>query len=228
MLRLIRILLATLFVHSLCLGAATGQPSSHARSTPLQALNAKAAASDAAGIQAYSYELIDQLVPDEAGKDYINKLADRLARAEEMARAGKGKLVSESAIAHSFDNLMKDIGAPATLKANEMSIRRVREASVSVPSSAPLFSAAKNGTNCYPGESVFLLWILIFNDGQISTSLLKEFEPYAQNGKSFSVFSGHTVNLSQSANMLLSEYASKHGRHATMKLFNSAAQTLGF
>ncbi len=203
------------------------QPERRAWSTPLQRLNANAMATDSAGIRAYSYQLVDQLVPDKAGKDYINELADRLARAETTARAEKKPLIPESAVVRSFNDLMKGIGAP-TLKANEASIRRVRVASVSVPSSAPLFSAAKNGTHCYPGESVFLLWILIFNNGQISEHLLDEFGPRGdEKGESFRVFSaGGTADLH--AEQLLSNYSSKHGRRATIKLFNNVAQTLGF
>ena len=197
----------------------------------LGGFNHEAAASDPSGVHKYSEDLIELIVPDKAGKGYSNSLADRLARAEQKARKGKGKLVPEADIVRSFNDLMRSTGAPPSLKADEASIRRFRDRSASVPSLSALFSADRNGTNCNPGEAVLLLYLLIYNDGGISEHILDQFAPSRQEGEGgegFSVFSGSIDTLNQGARGFLTDYASKHRRHDTAKLFNNVAHTLGF
>ena len=55
----------------------------------------EARASDAAGIREYSDDLTWFLVRDQVRKDYRSALTDRLAKAEEAAREGKGRLIQK-------------------------------------------------------------------------------------------------------------------------------------
>jgi len=207
-------------------------PPRRASSVP-DLFNQEAEASDPAGIHKYSKDLIGLIVPDEAGKGYIDSLANRLARAEQMARTGRGKLVAEADVVRAFNELMKEIGAPSSLRTDEASMRRFREHAGSIKAFPALFSADRNGTNCNPGEAVFLLYLLVSNDGKLSKQLLDSAVALTQldsqrngGGRSFGV--AHTEVLGSSASELLSSYSSHHNPNAAIALFNNLAATLGF
>lgn len=188
--------------------------------------NQEAAFSDPAGIQKYSEDLIGLIVPEGVDKGYTHSLSKRLAKAEQMAREGKGKLVPEAAIARSFDDLMRGIGAPPTWRADMTQIRQFRARSATAPNLSALFSAGRNGTNCNPGEAVLLLDLLITNNGHlIVTSSDFGNAPASQQA---SKLTERTVGPDQDSSELLAAYSSKHSRHDVRKLFDHVAQTLGF
>jgi hypothetical protein len=193
--------------------------------------NQEAAATGPGEIHRFSHDLVELIVPEEAGKDYINSLSDRLASAELAARNGRGKLIPEANVVRSFNELMRTIGAPPTFTADAASLRGFRARSATVLSLSALFTANRNGTNCDPGEAVLLLFLLIENDGGLSEHLFDEYEPPQAGGRekrsSVLVFGGGE-SLNMHAKGMLSEYSSKHRRHTTIKLLNRAAQTLGF
>jgi hypothetical protein len=110
--------------------------------------------------------LIESVVPDVpkgVEKATINKLAKRLAKAEFAARSGRGKLVPEAAVAQAFNDLMSGIGAPLTWHADEAAIRKFRARAAALHAVPVLLTADRNGTNCSPGEAIFLLQLLISN-----------------------------------------------------------------
>ncbi len=194
-------------------------------------LNREAEASDPAGIHQYSEDLLGLVVPNQAGDSYLNALTARLAKAEQLAREGKGKLVPEAESARVFNDLMKEIGAPPTFSADEAGVRQFRASSIAVQAFPALLSANRNGTNCNPAEAVYLLHLLLWNDGILSERLMNDlagFKQISEQKNGFSVMSAGTVPLHQSAGVLLSDYSLNHNRRATIKLFNGMAQTFGF
>jgi hypothetical protein len=194
-------------------------------------LNREAEASDPAGIHQYSEDLLGLVVPDRAGYSFLNALTVRLAKAERLAREGKGKSVPESEIVRVFNDLMRKIGAPPTFKADEAGIRQFRARSIVIQAFPALLSANRNGTNCTPAEAIYLLHLLLWNDGILSERLvddLADFKRMAEQKNGLSVMSAGTVPLHQSASVLLSDYSSHHHRHATIEISDGIARTFGF
>jgi hypothetical protein len=193
--------------------------------------NREAAVSDPAGIHKYSKDLIKLLVRPEAEDAYIEPLADRLARTEQMARTGEGKLVAEADVVRAFNELMAGVGAPSSLRADEASMRRYREHAASIKAFPALFSANRNGTNCNPGEAVFLLYLLISNNGVLSEPDLDRAQALTHwngqgAGRSFGV--AGMERLDSSASGLISSYSSHRSSDASNALFNHVASILGF
>jgi hypothetical protein len=194
-------------------------------------LNREAEASDPAGIHQYSEDLLGLVVPDRAGYDYLNALTVRLAKAELLTREGKGKLVPEAEVVRIYNNLMRKIGAPPAFNADESGMRQFRARSIVVQAFPALLSANRNETNCNPAEAVYLLHLLLWNDGKLSERLmddLADFKRRAEQKNGFSVMSVGTVPLQQSAGVLLSDYSLHHHRRATIELFNGMARAFGF
>jgi hypothetical protein len=232
--------------------------------------NQEAAASDSAGMNKYGRDLVDLILPNQwtygrspsgrmetfevefLGEKYAAKLAARLAQAEQMARTNNGKLIPEAAVVKSYNDLMRKIGAPLSYLASEESLHKFRAHASALPLFPALFTANNNGTNCYPGEAVFLLYLLISNNGQLSENLVDNFAqlqrsdgmasepggisrvmasnytelvPMAPTGANSRIFS---QLKNADANWLLLSYASQHHRHATIKVFNDVTKTLGF
>jgi hypothetical protein len=151
----------------ICLGCASSktepQPSPCAQNL-LCLLNQEAAASDPVGIHKYSQDLVELILPNHLGQSYINSAADRLAGAEQAARGGRAKLVSEATVAQVFNDLMENTGASDSLRADIPAVERARRAfEKDMPG---VVSREKNGANCYPGEAVWVVSMLIANVGR--------------------------------------------------------------
>lgn len=199
-------------------------------------LDREARASDLAGIHQYSEDLIAMLVPDQAGEGYIESLANRLTKAEQTAREKNGKLISEAKIAQVFNDLMRQVGAPPSFKADEVTIRRFRTHSIAVPSLPALLSANRNGGYCNPGEAVYLLYLLLSNNGDLPDHVLDDeaalkhaeaLSPRAEGTVPKRTFVGSVGQLDRNGSWFVSDY-SMHHRRATIKLFNGIAQAFGF
>jgi len=195
-------------------------------------LNDEAEATDPTGIHKYSEHLIKLIVPNQAGNAnaYIDSLSDRLAKAEQMAREGKGHLVPEADVVRSYNDLMKKIGAPSSFYADEAEMRAFRAHSVAVPVLPALLSADRNGTNCNPGEAVYLFSSLLYHNGKISGSYLDFVKVMRQDnfrrGAAFAA--GVTGSMYDEAEGRLTLYSLQHRRHDTIKLFNGVAKALDF
>jgi hypothetical protein len=214
----------------------------------------EAKASDPAGIREYSDDLTWFLVRDQVDKNYRNALTDRLAKAEEVAREGKGRLIPEADVVRVFNDMMRRIGAPNSVRADENAMHAFRQHSIDVPALPALFSASHNGTYCYPGEAVFLLYTLIVYNGAPPRNLLDEVmrlrDLYAAtphpvlkllpnverdsnglNGGFANAIATSSVGIPappvKDAEGLLSRYSIRH-RRGTTKLFNRAAQAFRF
>jgi hypothetical protein len=137
--------------------------SSDPHPSSIEILNKESSSSDFEGVRVYSQDLIQVLVDNSAGPAYAASLTDRLAQAEFMARHGKRKLISEADILQAFNALMKDIGAPDSLRTDIDAVRRARGAFEST--SPALISKKTNGSYCNPGEAIFVIEMLIENVG---------------------------------------------------------------
>lgn len=193
-------------------------------------LNREALAADPAGIQQFSEDLIGLLVPERAGEDYIESLANRLAKAEQLTREGKGKLVPEMEIVQVFNNTMQKIGAP--FKTDEATVRKFREHSIAVLSLPALLTANRNGTNCTPAEAVYLFYLLSWANGDLPLSVLDneaDLKRLEVQGKTpLRVMGIGTGPLEKNGGDMLTVYSMHHRRQATTRLFNNIAHAFGF
>ncbi len=214
-----------------------GQNPPHCAQILFCLFNREAAASDSAGIHKYSEDLVGAIVPNPVGDGSVRRLtdhlADRLANAEQAARAGNGRLIPEAAVVKAFNDLMQEIGAPSSMRASEASVHGFREHAVAIKAFPALFTAARNGANCYPGEAAFLLYLLTSDNGMLLKGNLDSevalMQMNSQSTESSSVFlTGHMEVLGPSASILISSYSSHHDLNATIALFNHAADILGF
>lgn len=112
-------------------------------------------------------------------------------------------------------------------------MRRFREHAASIKAFPALFSANRNGTHCNPGEAVFLIYLLISEDGALNDKNLDAAKALTQLGsqrnegwKSFGF--GQMETLDSNVSGLLSSYSSNHNNNATMALFYHMAGMLGF
>jgi hypothetical protein len=229
-------LIAFSVISSLCPLLAEQYPSRRATSI-LDLFNQEAAATNPAGIHKYSEDLIGLLVPPGTEHVNIEPLANRLAQAEQAGREGKKKLVAEADVARAFNELMKAIGAQSSLRTDESSIRQFREYAASIKAFPSLLTADRNGANCNPGEAVFLIYLLISNNGVLhegnldSAQALLQMNRQGLEGHGAARMEGLGLSSKEqdsSASGLLSLYPSHHSRNATVPLFNHVAGMLGF
>ncbi len=210
---------------------AAGQQPPHCAQVLFCLFNQEAAANDPAGIHKYSEGLIGLIVPQEAETIDTKPLADRLAQAEQMARAGRGRLVAEADVVRAFNELMAMIGAPSSLRADETSMRKFREHAVSIKAFPALLSAYRNGTNCNPGEAVFLFYLLMSEDGVLHEGNLDSAQTLTQmDSRRNGAEGGAVAHIAKGpdAQWLLFLYSRNHNRKATVTLFNNLAGVLGF
>jgi hypothetical protein len=174
---------------------------------------------------------MEQFEDEFLGEKYAANLADRLARAEQTARTGNGKLVAVSDVVRAFNDLMKEVGAPPSVRTDENAVQKFREHAAAINAFPALFSANRNGTNCYPGEAVFLLGLLIMGNGVLDEGNLDMdvalMHPEAERNENRMAFGVVTARAPDSRQLILS-YPADHGRHAGISLFNHVADTLGF
>ena len=218
-----------------CCSSLASQQPPHCAQILYCLFNQRAAASDPAGIHEYSEHLIGRIVPNLMAKNFLgqlrNDLADRLAKAEQAARAGDGRLVPEAAVVKAFNDLMQEIGAPPSVRASEASVHGFREHAASIDAFPALFSAGRNGANCNPGEAVFILSLLIEDNGLLYEKNLDVQKEMMQPPKEKGKWQGGGALAEERGPdlwWLLSSYPSNHNRNATVALFNHVADTLGF
>jgi hypothetical protein len=129
----------------------------------METLNKEALASDPAGIRGYSEHLVRLLPIGAAGPACVNSFSGRLAKAEESARQGKRKLISEEVIAEAFNDLMRQTAAPSSFKADVAEVEKARRGfEDELPT---IITESKNGRYCSPGEAIWVLGMLIENVG---------------------------------------------------------------
>ena len=193
-------------------------------------LNREAESADPAGIHQFSEDLIGLVVPKQAGNTYLNSITDRLAKADQIARHGKDKLVPEVEIALAFNNLMKKIDAP--FRTDEATVRRFRQHSIAVPSLPALLTADRNAVYCSPAEAVYLLYLLLWANGDLPNSVLDDeanLKQWAARGKApMRIMAVGTGLHDKTAGEEFTSYSTLHGQRATTKLFNGVARAFRF
>lgn len=210
-----------------------GQQPPHCAQNLFCLFNQEAAANDAAGVHKYSEDLIGLIVFNPAHKNYLrrltNELADHLAEAEQATRAGDGELVPEANVAQAFNDLMQEIGAPSSLRTDVAALHSFREHAASIKAFPALLTENRNGTNCNPGEAVFLLSLLISDNGVLykgNVDTAQELiQLHSQQGGGSSAF---RIERGPESWRLLSSFPSDHSRSATIALFDHMADKLGF
>jgi len=125
------------------------------------------AAVDFAGIRYYAEDLAHLLLPSKAGDAYINSFADRLAKAEQETREGKRKLIPDTQVVEAYNELTRKESFRAKM-ANLGALRLYRRDSYPAKTWKAVITAGRNGTNCYPGEAIFLLTVLLPADGDLT------------------------------------------------------------
>jgi hypothetical protein len=187
-------------------------------------MDQKAAIDDPVMIHAYSHDLIEEVVrdPDGNGK-LIDSLSDRLAKAEQAVREGKGKLVPERDVVRAFNELMRRTGE--LFRADEANVHGYRIHASELRILPSLLTADRNGTNCNPGEAVFLVAELISNNGKLSQHELDLVAQYDQGRVVGTQLLTMTAGVSDQR-VGAANY--RHRRRTASKLFNNFAQTLRF
>ncbi len=195
----------------------------------------EASTSDPAGIHKYSEDLIGLILPNPEGDSSIRRLtdqlADRLAKAEQAARAGDGKLVPEAAVVKAFNDLMHEIGAPPSMRTNEAVVHRFREHAASIKAFPALFSADRNGKFSNPGEAVFLFYSLLSGNGNLFEQDLDRAQQLTKvnpQGIEPGFLIAGMEPVGSRADRLLFTYVSRHGQNTAIVIFNKLATTLGF
>ena len=128
--------------------------------------------------------------------------------------------------------MMVMVGAPSSLRADEAAMRRFREHAAAIKAFPALFTADRNGTNCNPGEAVFLLYLLLSDNGVLydrnldtAQALMQPYNPQSR-GMGFAV--AYIGEMASDTQRLLSSYISGHKRSETIALFNNLADILVF
>ncbi len=183
-------------------------------------LNKDAEASDSAGIHYYAEDLAHLLLPDKAGDSYINSFADRLAKAEQAAREGKRKLIPDTQIVEAFDEIVKKANLPP-MAANLDALRRFRTDTYLGKQYPALLTPDRSGTNCYPGEAVFLLTVLLDADSNPKAPPPPP-APSANLHTPGPTMFAREVRPSSSVGLSLMQ-----SHHRIVKIFNGVARTLG-
>jgi hypothetical protein len=180
-------------------------------------LNKDAQASDPAGIHYYAEDLAHLLLPDNAGGKYIDSFADRLAKAEREAREGKRKLIPDTQVVEAYNELARKEN-PRAKMANLGALRLYRTDSYPARTWTAVITANRNGTNCYPGEAIFLLTVLLPADGDLTPSASPSL-PYPVNAPATGSFmtSGYIRMTIQGT----------QNRRQILKEFNALAKSLG-
>jgi hypothetical protein len=131
---------------------------------------------------------------------------------------------------------MNKIGAPPSLRAAEESLRKYRAYAASIKAFPTLLTADRNGTNCNPGEAVFLLYLLLWSDGRpseqdlYSAQVLTQPSPTQPGGQRDRKGAGYAVGrvgTAPAAQWLIYKYSLRHNPGATVALFNQVAGNFG-
>ena len=179
--------------------------------------------------------IIPSGVSDKTRQKTVDALAGRLARAEEAAREDCGKLIPEANVVRAYNGLLAGSGAPSSFRATEEILHQFREYAASLHAFPALFTANRNGTSCNPGEAVYLLYLLLSDDGKpfekdVYSAWVKQpgvqldAAPQPKDQGNRGQF-GYALGRAQG---LIYLYSQEQKPAATVALFKNAADTLGF
>lgn len=127
------------------------------------------------------------------------------------------------------------LALPPPLRATEETLHQFREYAASLHAFPALFTANRNGTSCNPGEAVYLLYLLLSDDGKpfeenVYSAWVKQpgvqpdAAPQPKDQGDRGQF-GYALGRVQGLIYLCSQ---EHKPAATVALFNNVADVLGF
>jgi hypothetical protein len=221
----------------LILAAGISHPSVFAQRHPVSIpdlMDQEAASGSPSSVQRYAYDLITLIVPISASKAYMDRVSRRLAQAELETRKGQRKPIPETEVAAAYNELMEQIGAPAFFRTDAAIIHQFRYHDTTVYALPTLLTASENGDGCLPGESTFLLYMLMENDGKLPEQILDDqvtlegLQRREEEGIGFSAASVKTLPMYRGAQAILVTYAEHHSGRVTRELLNRVFRTLGY
>jgi hypothetical protein len=180
-------------------------------------------ASTEEGANSYAAALTALLVSARPGRKYVKQFTHRLASADLAARIGKQGWVSESAVARAFDDLMGQTAPPPSeqIKTDVSIVHRLR---FSLYNTSPdLSSVSSHDDKCLPSEAVFVIALLLWNNGAVSALSGSIPTPTSKGGYVAVRFSGGPDARTQ-----LSRYLATCSRPQVVSLYDRLAQTIGF
>jgi hypothetical protein len=179
----------------------------------LRHLIANAEAADTPeGSKAYAQQLAQMFVSPRAGDLYVDAFADRLSKADMLARRGEKSLISESTITQAFNDLMGRVHSP--LRTDAKVVHALRNTLYAV--SPALSTVNSNGSECLPSEAVDLMTQLVEHNGSLE-------DPCSP-----SIPQEHRCVEKFDAGVLLLPYCQSHPASHNARLFNSVAKLLKF
>lgn len=189
----------------------------------LDALSKEAEVADTPkGAEAYSMHLINLLVGNQMGDDFVSTQASRLATVDLLARRGEREYVDESSVADAFNELMKKVrglGGKAFMT-DAASVHRLR---LGISRASPaLTTVSVHASSCLPSEALFLIVLLITNNGTIGEPLPPGSAPELRGT------TGRRVSANAEARLLLVNFLRTHPHSKDVRLFDVLAKYVGF
>jgi len=114
-------------------------------------------------IDAYSAAIAKLVALDKLHQPFGATLTKRLALNETRVRMGKQARVSELAVSMAFNRIAETVDASP--RVNVATVHAFR--TMLAPHAPHLITVADTPDNCNPGEALFLIYIMIANDGTI-------------------------------------------------------------
>jgi len=198
---------------------------SRSRHSLVNPLIAKAKVADTEkGAEAYAADLTDFVVSNRPGKGYVKKFARRLASADLAARRGNQGWVSESAVVQAFNDMMAQAASsPAELIKTDVSV--VHRLRFSLYNTSPdLSTVTSHEDKCLPSEAMFVIALLLWNNGSVGRPAPGPPPPSASKG-GYVIF---RTSTGPDARLLLSRYLAASSRPQMVNLYEHLAQTIGF
>jgi hypothetical protein len=177
------------------------------------------------GARVYAADLTGFLISVKAaGKGYVKKFSQRLASVDLAARRSNQGWVSESAVVQAFNDMMAQVASsPAELIKTDVSV--VHRLRYSLYNTSPdLSTVTSHEDKCLPSEAMFVIALLMWNDGAVSRSLPGPI-PQAAATKGIVML---RISTGHEARAQLSRYLAASSRSQVVNLYDRLAQTIGF
>lgn len=198
---------------------------SRSRYSIVNPLIAKAKVADTEkGAADYAAALTDLVVSDRPGKGYVKRFARRLAKADLAARRGDQRWVPESVIVKAFNELMEQVASsPAQLIKTDVSV--VHRLRYSLYNTSPYLSTVPfHEDKCLPSEAMFVIALLLWNNGAVSRPLPGPLPALQPSGRGYVISSAPS---GPNAQLIVSGYTTRHKRSQVVELYDALARHIG-
>ena len=135
---------------------------------------------------------------------FASTFSKRFMLDEERVRKGKQSLVSELAVSMAFNRLAEVIKSPA-----RVDVDAVHHLRTALASQAPhLITLKASPAGCNPGEAIFLIYLLVANDGSVTGTPLQ----LPEGTELPTVQLTATTGQQKSMSFLLSDFVNSHSQ----------------